>query len=346
LFLVRSFGTIPPDFGLNLANMNVFVRVLVLCLIPGFLWSQHRSDSSATVILTGDLNLAEHFEYAAQGKTIQVFARWKKIGMYDAMMANLENAVTRSVDSVEKEFVFKMNSEYLSQLLSAGISIVNCANNHTADFGVEGIVETIQQLDSAGIRHVGIGRNLAEARKPVILKVNGVRIGFLGYGGVRAYIASETKPGTTSPSKWLILDDIKRLRSRVDFIIVNLHWGEELATQPDSSQITLAHRIVDGGADLIVGHHPHVLQGIERYHGKVIAYSLGNFVFGGNSRSANSETAVLKAQFTKRTMEVQAVPVHVRNWRPEPADSSTAHRVLQRLHERSQVFFETISFTF
>jgi poly-gamma-glutamate capsule biosynthesis protein CapA/YwtB (metallophosphatase superfamily) len=325
--------------------MNVFGRAFVLCLIPGFLWSQHGSDSGATVIFGGDLNFAYKFELAMQVRPIKVFALWKCIGKYDLMMVNLENAVTQSVDSVKKEFVFKMKPEYLSQLRSAGISIVNCANNHTADFGVEGILETTQQLDSAGIRHTGIGRNLAESRKPVVLKVNDVRIGFLGYGGSRAFIASRTQPGTTSRAPWLIFEDIKRLRPRVDFIVINLHWGDELESKPDSNQITLAHRMIENGADLIVGHHPHVLQGIERYQGKVISYSLGNFVFGGNSKSANSETAVLKVRFTKGTMEVQPIPVSIRNWQPVPADSSVSHRVLRRLQERSQVFLETISFT-
>ncbi len=338
--------TQPALGGSTSATMNLFARALVLCLIPGFLWSQHRADSCATLIFAGDLNFAKHFEYAAQNRPMNVFAHWKKIVKYNVMMVNLENAITRSVDSVEKEFVFKMKSEYLSQLRGAGVSIVNCANNHTTDFGAEGILETIQQLDSAGIRHVGIGRDLTEARRPVILKVKGIRIGFLGYGGDRAYIASRSQPGTTSPSTWLILEDIKRLKPRVDFVVVNLHWGEELAIQPDSSQITLAHRIVDGGADLIVGHHPHVLQGIERYHGKVIAYSLGNFIFGGNANSANSETAVLNVRFVKDAMEVQAVPVRVRNWRPEPADSIVGYRVLQQLQERSKFFMETISSTF
>jgi poly-gamma-glutamate synthesis protein (capsule biosynthesis protein) len=325
--------------------MNLFRRAFVLCLLPGFLWSQHQSDSSATIIFAGDLNFAVNFEYAAQHRPINVFAHWKRIGRYDLMMVNLENAVTQSVDSMEKEFVFKMKPEFLSQLCGAGISIVNCANNHTADFGVEGILETIHQLDSAGIRHTGIGRNLAEARKPVIFHVKGIRIGFLGYGGEGTFIASRTQPGTTSRSQWLILEDIKRLRPHIDFIVINLHWGEELETKPDSNQILLAHRMIECGADLIVGHHPHVLQGIERYRGKIIAYSLGNFVFGGNSRCANSETAVLKVRFAKDTMEVLAVPVSVRNWQPAPADSSTAYRVLQCLQERSQVFFETISFT-
>jgi poly-gamma-glutamate capsule biosynthesis protein CapA/YwtB (metallophosphatase superfamily) len=149
--------------------MTLFLRAFVLCLFPGFLWSQSHSDSGTTVVFAGDLNFADKFELAAKTRPINVFAHWKSIGRYDLMMVNLENAITRSVDSVKKEFVFKMKAEYLSHLSKAGISIVNCANNHTADFGEAGILETIQQLDSAGIRHTGIGRNLTEARKPVVL---------------------------------------------------------------------------------------------------------------------------------------------------------------------------------
>lgn len=214
---------------LTSVHMIVFIRILVLCLLPGFHLSQLQVESSATIIFAGDVNFARHFELIADPKLMNVFARWGKICKYDVMMVNLENAVTRSVDSVEKEFVFKMKPEYLSQFNRARISIVNCANNHTADFGAEGILETIRQLDSAGIRHVGIGRNLAEARKPVILKTNGIRIGFLGYGGEKKYIASDTLPGTTAPSRAIIVADLKRLKPKVDFIVVHLHWGDELA---------------------------------------------------------------------------------------------------------------------
>jgi poly-gamma-glutamate synthesis protein (capsule biosynthesis protein) len=325
--------------------MNVLIKVIVLCLIPEFLWSQNQADSSAIIVFTGDLNFAQHFEDAMHYRPFDVFAKWDKIGEYDLMMVNLENAVTRSVDSVEKEFVFKMKHEFLPFFSKARISVVNCANNHTADFRTKGILETIQRLDSAGIKHVGIGRNLSEACRPVILTVNGIRIGFLGYGDIGSYIASKKRAGRAPLRKALILDNVKKLRSLVDFIIVNLHWGEELAKEPDSSQIVLAHQIVDGGADLIVGHHAHVLQGIERYHKKIIAYSLGNYIFGGNTKSTNSETAVLKVRFTQKEMDVQPVPIRICNWRPEPADSTAANRVSQLLQERSKVFFETISFT-
>jgi poly-gamma-glutamate capsule biosynthesis protein CapA/YwtB (metallophosphatase superfamily) len=258
------------------------------------------------------------------------------------MMVNLENAVTQSEDSVKKEFVFRMRPEYLSLLRKAKITIVNCANNHTADFGTEGILETIRLLDSARIRHVGIGRNLAEARKPVILTYNGIRIGFLGYGGVSAFLASRTQPGTTPRSRRIILSDIAKLKPKADFVVINLHWGEELAEEPDSAQIVLAHAIIDAGADLIIGHHPHVLQGIEYYRGKMIAYSLGNFIFGGNSRSANCTTAIVKARFIPDHIETQLIPIRVRSWRPEPADSASALRIHRLVEERSRIFTDTL----
>ncbi len=322
--------------------MKFIARLLVLVLVPVLAYPQAIRDSTAVILFGGDVTLADRYDQTFNGRIRNIFTRWEKIGPYDAMMVNLENAVTRSVDSVEKEFVFGMKPEYLTLLGKAKITLVNCANNHTADFGAEGILETIRTLDSAGIRHVGIGRNIAEARKPVVLTINGIRIGFMGYGGVSAFLASRTDPGTAPRSRRIILSDIARLRPRVNFIVVNLHWGEELAEEPDSAQIVLAHALVDAGADLIIGHHPHVLQGIERYHGRTIVYSLGNFIFGGNARAANCTTGIVKARFSRDSVETQLVPIQVRNWRPEPADSASATRIRQLVKERSAIFSDTL----
>jgi poly-gamma-glutamate capsule biosynthesis protein CapA/YwtB (metallophosphatase superfamily) len=335
---MRIFGYILINFTMQ----KSIVRILAPLFFPVFAFSQSPQDSVAVMLFAGDVTLADRFEQALGSRTGNLFSRWNKIGSYDAMMVNLENAVTRSIDSVEKEYVFRMRPEYLSLFDKGKITLVNCANNHTADFGTEGILETIRLLDSAGIRHVGIGRTIAEARKPVILALNGIRIGFLGYGGVSAFLASRAQPGTTPRSRRIILSDIAKLRPRVNFVVVNLHWGEELAEQPDSAQIALAHAIIDAGADLVIGHHPHILQGIEYYRGKMIAYSLGNFIFGGNAKSANCITAILKSRFTPASVESQLVPIRIRNWRPEPADSAAALRVLQLVEERSKMFADTL----
>lgn len=327
----------------SLRMLKHILRILILLMIPVVLPSQTQPDSTAIVLFGGDLNFAYRFEQSVGERVNKIFSQWKKIGTYDLMMVNLENAVTRSMDSVKKEFVFKMKPEYLSLLGKAEIVLVNCANNHIADFGEVGILETIRLLDSAGVRHIGIGGNLAESRKPVVLTIHGIRIGFLGYGGTHAYLASRTQAGTTPRNKSIILYDIAKLKTRVDYVVINLHWGEESALKPDSSQIALAHALIDGGADLIIGHHPHILQGVEHYHGKVIAYSLGNFIFGGNAKCANSETAVLKAQFSGKSMDVKLIPIQIRNWCPEPADSVAALRVRQLIRERSRIFGDTLS---
>lgn len=324
--------------------MKFLTKILAFFLFNTNLLAEDKFDSLVTMIFTGDLTFARAFENSYNRKKFDVFANWSTVGSYDAMMVNLENAVTRSTDSIEKEFVFKMRPELLSILKTAKINLVNCANNHTADFGIEGILETMKYLDSAGIKYVGVGRNFREARKPVILEKNGIKIGFLGYGGVKDFIAMRNRAGTNSRNEKLILEDIIRLRPDVDYVVVNLHWGEELATEPHETQISLAHKMIDNGADLIVGHHPHVLQGIEKYNEKVIAYSLGNFIFGGNSRARESETAVLKVNFSKKYMEVQVIPVYINNWRPELAGGIRANRVIKMIKDRSKIFGESILF--
>jgi poly-gamma-glutamate capsule biosynthesis protein CapA/YwtB (metallophosphatase superfamily) len=236
-----------------------------------------------------------------------------------------------------------MRPELLPGLVRARILLVNCANNHSADFHSGGILETIKNLDRYGIKHIGIGANSDEAHAPVVLDINGVRLGFLGYADSRTFIAGRKRPGRTSMSRSRMLEDIRKLKPSVDFVIVNLHWGKELAEEPDSSQILLAHGLIDGGADLIIGHHPHVLQGIEIYGRGFIAYSLGNFVFGGNSRSVNSETAVLKAVFSKKDMKVKPLPVCIRGWKPALADSLSGLRILKKIEARSRMFRDPFS---
>jgi poly-gamma-glutamate synthesis protein (capsule biosynthesis protein) len=322
--------------------MKCLIYFFSLWLFTLSLDSQSHVDSSAILIVGGDLNLSYRFEQSVGKNTRSIFSRWQKIGAYDGMIVNLENPVTRSVDSMRKEFIFKMKPEYLSLLNKVKIILVNCANNHTADFGEEGILETIHLLDSARIKHVGIGRNLTEARAPVVFNIHGIQLGLLGYGGNGEHYAGRSTAGTMPLLQTLILRDIKKLKRRVDFVIVNFHWGEELDEEPSASQINLAHSAVESGADLIIGHHSHVLQGIEYYNGKVIAYSLGNFLFGGNARCANDETAVLKVHFTRGKMDVELLPVRIRNWQPEPADSLISMRVRQLVQKRSSNFLEAL----
>lgn len=210
----------------------------------------------------------------------------------DLVMVNCETAITRLEKREAKQFNFKMNPDLVQVFPKGGISLVTLANNHVYDYGAEGLRDTLAYLDSAGVEHVGAGMTLAEARRPVIRDIKGRKFAFLGYGNYSP--ATEKSSGTAYRYPEHVAEDIRLAkRAGADIVIVNFHWGLERATEPTDRDRALAHLAIDSGADVIVGHHPHVLQSIEIYRGKVIAYSLGNFVFGGNRR-AGKDSALLE----------------------------------------------------
>jgi poly-gamma-glutamate capsule biosynthesis protein CapA/YwtB (metallophosphatase superfamily) len=198
-------------------------------------------------------------------------------------------------------------SKNIPALLHAGIDAVSLANNHSLDWGVAGILETMDNLKKAGLPYVGTGRNLAEARKPVILERKGTKVGLLAYSSVHheGYEATEERPGLVPIRVWTIyqqvdyqpgtppkiitiahkedlaamIDDIKKLKKQVDVVVVYFHWGQHLLPRLIPMYcFELGHEAIDAGADLIIGTHTHILKGIEMYKGKAIFYSLGNFV--------------------------------------------------------------------
>ena len=311
---------------------TISLLVVTSFMLSGSLYSQ----SAPPVVMTfaGDLNLSENVERYVGDRVGYVFSAWKPGNESDIFMVNLENPVTRATEKVEKKYNFKMDPIYLQTLLDGGVTIVTCANNHVFDYGLQGLDDTMRNLDSVGIYRVGVGRSLADARRPVVLERKGKKIGFLGYFGGGDYAATSSRAGFAPRRTRDILKDIRELRNSVDYIVVNFHWGTERAAVPEPWQRTLAHRVIDAGADLVVGHHPHVLQGLEEYRGKWIAYSLGNFVFGGNSLNTY-ETAVLRVTLDEGMSRVELVPVTVRRWRPTPAKGTARETVLKLVEERS-----------
>ncbi len=163
-------------------------------------------------------------------------------------------------------------AERLSQ---DGFNILSLENNHIMDYGQEGLNETLEVLAKHDIKTIGAGKNLLEARKPAIFRINGVNVGILAY--CDTYIAGKRRPGV-APTKY-IEQDIKNLKDNADFIIVSIHQGMDVSEYPLKSEIEQMHRIIDWGANIILRHHPHVVQGVEEYNHGIILYSLGNFVF-------------------------------------------------------------------
>jgi len=319
--------------------------VVTFCLAP---LRAAPPDSLVQILFTGDVVLARHFQqYIGQNYTY-AFARIPWFKQADLSVINLENPLTTASEAREKPFVFKAPPRLVRVLQDGGVDLANIANNHIYDYGAAGLLETMQTLKKAGIRYVGAGADFAQAHRPVIFERKGIRIGFLAYYGVRAHSeshpAGENDPGTALRRLRFIRDDVRALRPKVDFLVVIFHWGFEKEHFPRTHQIKFAHRVIDYGADLIVGHHPHVLQGVEKYKGKIIVYSLGNFIFGGLYRT-HYQTAVLQVNINARHPQKWAVrflPVQVDYWQPRLLTSAQGDSVLKHIADYSEIFGESI----
>lgn len=234
----------------------------------------------------------------------------------DLRICNLEQPVSDTGVAFQKTYTFKAPVRHAGLLVDGGFDVVHLANNHILDNGEVALKNTFKVLDSLGIPHIGAGMNQAEARKPVILARKGKKIGFLGYSLTfpEEFWAAKGRPGTAFGDSGHIRADIAALRPQVDYLFVVFHWGAEKMTVPKPYQRGLGRLCIDSGADAVFGHHPHVLQGIELYKGKIIAYSLGNFCFA-TWTNAVWDSAILRLFFSEgRFLKAESVPVLINNY--------------------------------
>jgi len=198
----------------------------------------------------------------------------------DLTVGNLECAITREGHAVDKPYTFKGTRKALP-LLKKYFSAVSLANNHSGDWGKRGFADELTLLQESGIPYFGGGANVREAHKPLVLTANGRRIAFLGYNDFppRSFAAKGNQPGTAWLVEKNVVHDIQSARQQADLVVLFLHWGEELEETPLPEQQALARRLIDAGADAIIGAHPHVTQTIDWYKDRPIVYSLGNFLF-------------------------------------------------------------------
>jgi len=240
----------------------------------------------------------------------------------DITFGNLETTLaTTGTKLPGKGIWFRAVPEAAEGLKNAGFDILSLANNHILDYDTPALMETIETLDVWGLGFVGAGENLEKARQPLIIIKDGIKVGFLAYHEFynyyyscnykRNFEATETQAGTVPMKEEIIEEDIKKLRKMCDILVVSLHWGTEDRNYTNDNQKELAHKIIDWGADVILGHHPHVLQGLEFYKGKPIAYSMGNFVFDQNDEN-NKQSVILKIFFEDNHItQVSAIPIYI-----------------------------------
>jgi len=231
----------------------------------------------------------------------------------DVTLVNLEAPLTgRGTEFTGKKYRFRVKPAAITALKKAGITTVTLANNHSMDYGPVGLLDTLQQLDKAGIGHVGAGENLAAARKAMIYDIRGTKVALLGYSLTLPleFWAGEKRAGTAPLMEKMVKDDIVAAKKQAAIVVVTAHWGEEGKTRLREYQPRLARMMIDSGADAVIGHHPHILQGVEKYKRGIIFYSLGNFAFAHKSRIAD-RTLLVRLRFDgdKRTAEL--LPVNI-----------------------------------
>lgn len=296
---------------------------------------------SLTISVVGDCTLGtdETFDYDtslnayydSNGKDY-FFQNVKSIfSADDVTIANFEGTLTDSDTREDKTFAFKAPAEYAQILTSGSIEAVNTANNHSHDYGDQSYTDTLTALDNEGITHFGYDDT-------AVMDIKGVKVGLVGIYELNDHLGREQQ----------LKDNIAKVKADgAELVIVIFHWGNETETVPDTNQMTLGRLAIDEGADLVCGHHPHVLQGIETYKGKNIVYSLGNFCFGGNSSPSDMDTMIFQQTFTITSNGVQAdnvtniIPCSIssadgyNNYQPTPATGDEATRIKAKIDERS-----------
>ncbi len=243
-------------------------------------------EQSVTITFVGDIMLGRDVESVSKrrGGYDYPFAETVEILRdADITVGNLETPLTPGTTVATESMVFRADTEWAQALADAGFDIVGLANNHVPNQGSGGIQDTLDALDDAGVLYTGAGMNKLQAETPAIVTVHGMTVGFVAFNDSdvvpAGYFATDTRAGTAAMDIAELITVVTELREQVDFLVVMMHSGTEYQTTPNQRQTEFAHAAIDSGADLVIGHHPHVIQTTEEYNGKYIYYSLGNFVF-------------------------------------------------------------------
>ena len=303
--------------------------------------ASHDTPVSLTVSVVGDCTLGtdENFDYSTSlnayfenyGKEY-FFQNVKSIFEADDLtIANNEGTFTDSYDREDKTFAFKAPASFAGIYSCSSVEAVNTANNHSHDYGEQSFQDTMDALDAEGVIHFGYDET-------AVMDIKGVKVGLVGIYELNDHLEREQQ----------LKDNIAKVKEDgAELIIVIFHWGNEKETVPDSNQTTLGHLAIDLGADLVCGHHPHVLQGIEEYKGKNIVYSLGNFCFGGNSYPSDMDSMIFQQTFTitdngvKEDNVTNIIPCSIssaygyNNYQPTPAEGEEKTRIMEKIQERS-----------
>ncbi len=312
--------------------------LIVICLLSLVVFKDVEASSKVSITLSfiGDITLGNYAGQGYSGSFNQEYVKQKKNTNYflkkvkgtflkdDLTIANLEGPLTTAKKHQKKRFAFKGLPNYVNILKNSSVEVVSLANNHSQDYYQKGFNDTKSILKKNKISYFGYSQTC-------IKTVKGIKIGFLGYAFPSSLTSSMKK-------------SIKNLKKKTDIVIVYFHWGIERDKKPQSSQRKLAKQVLNCGVDLIVGSHPHVLQGIETYKGKKIVYSLGNFCFGGNKNPSDKDTMIYQHTFMLNNKKIvkqkcKIIPCMItskksrNNYQPTIVKGKDAKRVLKKVNK-------------
>lgn len=322
---------------------KIIIIALFILIASGLIYAKSYMKSEIMISFTGDILLDRGVgEKILQEGNEYPYEYVKDIlNKSDIVYGNLEcPLLIEGTPTIKRrELIFKGNIANSIALRKAGYNILNLANNHAMDYGADGLMNTINVLMESSIKPLGGGMDNNSSHNPVFITKNGIKVGFLGYSTFppEGYVYLEDKPDIARFSNSLTSVDIKKTRSQCDFLIVTFHWGKEFSYFPSDLQREMAHLAIDSGCDMVVGHHPHVLQGIEKYKGKSIFYSLGNFVFDKQIPPGTDESIILNIRVDKKgVVDSEIIPVRIRNCQPMPLHGEDAEYILDRIRIYSE----------
>jgi gamma-polyglutamate biosynthesis protein CapA len=294
------------------------VMLLVAYFIPvrtHFTLDNIFGTDEVTLVFVGDIMLSRNI-----GKIMATQSNWnyffEPVAEYlqtaDLAFGNFENPMSERGIKVGSIYSFRVDPRAVEGLVFAGFDVVSLANNHIWDYGREAFDDTRKILTDNGISYVGAGNDYAEAHTPVVKEVNGTKIAYLAYTDLLPgfLLRADSAPAVASPDMDAVARDVMNAKTLADIVVVSYHWGNEYETIHNADQERRAKAAIDAGADLVIGHHPHVAQEVVRYGEGYIAYSLGNFIFDQNFSPDTSWGLTLSVTIKdKKILSVEERPV-------------------------------------
>lgn len=351
----------PPEDVIPVTRRR-FALLLSLILFAGaclLVWPNLFAERSLEGVVTGRAQARRSVSIVCVGDVMLDRTVWKRIQANgpgsifahvmddlragDIVFANLECPLADSGPHNPAACIFRAPTRTVAVLQTVPFSIVSLANNHAYDAGRKGLEATMAALDKAGIAYIGASRDGTSPPPPIFFEIDGLKVGFLGYTALSFTHRADAKVNDVAA----LARQIAAAKREADLLLVSYHWGDEYHRTPNKRQRLIAHATIDAGADVVLGHHPHVLEGIEIYKRGLILYSMGNFVFDQRP-GERMETAVFTITYLEgRGLQVIARPMWIplKTCAPQPPDNARRNAIVKRLQNMSAELGTTLHLT-